>query len=102
MLGAKQKPSWAVEVKWPDRYCDRPEELRSLVGFCQANRLSDPLVTSKTKTMTCKVDDIAIRFVPASVYCYTVGYNIVRGRKNLTLSQQLEIEDPEEEPERTP
>jgi len=95
MLGAKQKPSWAVEVKWSDRYCDRPEELKSLGGFCQANRLSDPLVTSKTKTMTCQIDDIAIRFVPASVYCYTVGYNIIRGRKNLTLSQQLEIEDTE-------
>jgi len=53
------------------------------------------LVTSKTKTMTCQIDDIAIRFVPASVYCYTVGYNIIRGRKNLTLSQQLEIEDTE-------
>jgi len=31
MLGAKQEPSWAVEVKWSDRYCDKPEELKSLV-----------------------------------------------------------------------
>jgi hypothetical protein len=80
-------------VKWSDRYCDKPEELKSLVSFCQANNLSDPLVTSKTKTMTCKVDDIAIRFVPASVYCYTVGYNLIRGRKNLTVSEQLEIDE---------
>ncbi len=33
MLGAKQEPSWAVEVKWSDRYCDKPEELKSLVSF---------------------------------------------------------------------
>jgi predicted AAA+ superfamily ATPase len=97
MLGAKQKPVWAVEVKWSDRYCDKPETLReSLVGFCQVNHLSDPLVTSKTKTVTCKVDGVAIRFLPASLYCYTVGYNIIRGRKNLTLSQQLEIAGPAE------
>jgi len=93
MLGPDQKVNWAVEVKRSDRFCDKPEELKSLVSFCQANNLSDPLVTSKTKTMTCKVEDIAIRFVPASVYCYTVGYNIIRGRKNLTLSEQLEIRE---------
>jgi hypothetical protein len=97
MLGPEQKAMWAVEVKWSDRYCDKPEELKSLVSFCQANQLVDPLVTSKTKTMTCKVDGTAIRFLPASVYCYTVGYNIIRGRKNLTVSQQLEIDLPTKE-----
>ncbi|HEV1286135.1 MAG TPA: ATP-binding protein [Bryobacteraceae bacterium] len=91
--GPKQKASWAVEVKWSDRYCEKPEELKALVGFCQANHLGDTLVTSKTKTLTCKIDGITTRFVPASVYCYTVGYNIIRNRKNLTLSEQLEIED---------
>ena len=102
MLGEKQKPRWAVEVKWSDRYCEKPEELRSVVSFCQTNHLSDPLVTSKTKTMTCKVDGVAIRFVPASVYCYTVGYNIISGRRNLTVSQQLEFEDPVEDQHRLP
>jgi predicted AAA+ superfamily ATPase len=102
MLGEKQKPRWAVEVKWSDRYCEKPEELRSVVSFCQTNHLSDPLVTSKTKTMTYKVDGVAIRFVPASVYCYTVGYNIISGRRNLTVSQQLEFEDPVEDQHRLP
>ena|SRR5487761_627978 len=97
LSGEKQKPMWAVEVKWSDQYCDKPEELTNVVGFCQDNHLTDPLVTSKTQTMTCKVDNVVIRFVPASVYCYTVGYNIIRGRKNLTLSQQLEIETPEKD-----
>lgn len=96
--GANQKAIWAVEVKWSDRYCDKPRELKSLVSFCQANNLGDPLVTSKTKTMTCKVDDIALRFLPASIYCYTVGYNIIHGRKGVKLSQQLQVEDLEEPP----
>jgi uncharacterized protein len=97
MLGPDQKASWAVEVKWSDRYCDHPEELKSLLSFCRATKLVDPLVTSKTIAMSCKVDDIVLRFVPASVYCFTVGYNIIRGRKNLTVSQQLEIDPADKE-----
>jgi hypothetical protein len=94
-LGEKQKALWAVEVKWSDRYCETPDELRSLVSFCQSNQLNDSLVTSRTKTLSCKVGGIAVHFVPASVYCYTVGYNLVRGRKRPTLAEQLEIDDPD-------
>jgi len=95
-LGAKQKAIWAVEVKWSDRYCDKPEELKSLISFCHANDLSDTLVTSRTKTLTCEVDNIAIRFVPASLYCYTVGYNLIRFRKNLSLAEHVGVELPTE------
>jgi uncharacterized protein len=95
MLGDKQQVVWAVEVKWSDRYCENPDELKSLVSFCLANGLRDSLVTSRTKTVSCDVKGIKIVFVPASVYCYTVGFNIVRGRKrDLTLPQQLEVETP--------
>jgi hypothetical protein len=41
-LGHDQKPSWAVEVKWPDRYCENPETLKSLLSFCRATKLADP------------------------------------------------------------
>jgi hypothetical protein len=95
-LGPKQKVLWAVEVKWSDRYCKKPEELESLISFCHANGLNRSLVTSKTRALTCKVDDITIQFVPASVYCYTVGYNAIRRRKNLPLAEQVEIETPTE------
>jgi predicted AAA+ superfamily ATPase len=92
-LGPKQKPLWAVEVKWSDRYCERPRELESIVAFCQSTGLKDILVTSKTQNVSCKVDDLVIPFVPSSVYCYTVGYNIIHGRMNLPLTEQLEIEN---------
>lgn len=87
-LGPKQKASWAVEVKWSDRYCEKPNELRSLISFCHANNLKKILVTSRTQSLTCEVDNITIPFVPASVYCYTVGYNIIHGRKNLPSIQE--------------
>ncbi len=100
MLGSKQKPMWAVEVKWSDRACTDHKELENIISFCQTNRLGDTLVTSKTKTVTIKVENLTIRFIPASVYCYTVGYNIIHRRKTLTLSQQLELnQDDEERPD---
>ncbi len=76
-----QKPLWAVEVKWSDRYCDHPAELKSLVSFAGANKLKRPWVTSITRTADREVDGIQLRFVPASLYCYTVGYNATH-RKN--------------------
>lgn len=80
MLNEKQRPSWAVEVKWSDRYCGHPAELKSLIAFCHSNKVKENLVTSRTKSITCEVEGIQISFVPASVYCYMVGYNIVQGR----------------------
>lgn len=96
MLGPEQKTDWAVEVKWSDRYYDRPEELKSLLSFCHSNGLISPLVTSKTKTGIRNVDGISIQFVPAGVYCYTVGYNIVHYKTNPALAEQLETEVPAE------
>jgi hypothetical protein len=93
-LGSNQKVNWAVEVKWSDRYCDNVSELRSVLSFCRSNHLSHILVTSRTKTLTCEEQGITIQFLPASVYCYTVGYNLIRGRKSHFSPEQLEVEVP--------
>jgi predicted AAA+ superfamily ATPase len=75
-----QKLAWAAEVKWSDRYCENPNELSGLIGFCHKNNLKSVLVTSRTKTLNCKEQNINFEFLPASVYCYTVGYNIIHSR----------------------
>ena len=80
LASATQKLSWAAEVKWSDRYCEKPNELAGLIGFCHKNRLNKVLVTSRTKTLNCLEQDINFQFVPASVYCYTVGYNLIHTR----------------------
>jgi predicted AAA+ superfamily ATPase len=76
--GPEHKAAWAVEVKWSDRYCQHPGELTSLIDFCVENGLPRALVTSKTMTATCKLNDVVLEFVPASIYCYMVGCNIIR------------------------
>jgi predicted AAA+ superfamily ATPase len=92
---ADQKVIWAVEVKWSDRYCDRLEELKGLIGFCKTNGLKSVTVTSKTKTLVCTKDGLEISFIPASIYCYTVGYNLIHGRKamaSLTANPETQTE----------
>jgi predicted AAA+ superfamily ATPase len=75
-----QKPSWAVEVKWSDRYCDNPGELKSVITFCRSTKLLDVLVTSKTKVSRSQKEGVTIEFVPASSYCFTVGFNAIHNQ----------------------
>ncbi|MEM7575165.1 MAG: ATP-binding protein [Bacteroidota bacterium] len=67
------KPVWAVEIKWSDRFVNRPRELKSLGLFLERNKLSRGIVTSITVSSLLKVDDYELEFVPAALYCYTVG-----------------------------
>mgnify|MGYP000902010974 CR=1 FL=1 len=33
----KFKPRWGVEIKWSNRYFEKPQELSSLIQFCNSN-----------------------------------------------------------------
>jgi predicted AAA+ superfamily ATPase len=101
-LGPKQKPNWVVEVKWSDRYVDNPNLLKNLIGFCCTNGLSRALVTSKTKTASIKVGSVIVNFIPASAYCYTVGYNIIRTRKLYPDPTESLLPEPTDEVETLP
>jgi len=83
--GKRQKAVWAVEVKWSDAPCEHRSELKSLISFCLQNKLEDTLVTSKTRSLECKAGGIDVEFMPASLYCYAVGFNIIRARKGRLL-----------------
>jgi uncharacterized protein len=75
-----QKAFWAVEVKWSDRICENTSELRNVVGFCRCNKLDQVRVTSRTITMSHLEGGVTLNFCPASIYCYTVGFNIVHSK----------------------
>ena len=72
---AKQKASWAVEVKWSDRYFDKPTELKSLLYFMENNHMESALVTSLTKRGVKQLRTVSLEFIPSAIYAYTVGYN---------------------------
>lgn len=75
----KLKPSWAVEIKWSDRFFEKPEDLKSLFYFLTDNRIDQAVVTTKSKTGTKSNGNIQLNFIPSAIYCYTVGRRTLEG-----------------------
>lgn len=69
----KFKPLWVAEIKWSNRYFDKPNELKSLIRFCNTNNFQNALSTSIDKSGVKKTSNLSITFLPASVYCYNIG-----------------------------
>lgn len=83
---ARQKPEWAVEVKWSDKFFDNPNELTSLKYFMQKNNMKYALVTSISKTGKKELDWGTLQFLPVACYAYTVGKNtILQTKENYGL-----------------
>lgn len=74
----KFKPIWGVEIKWSNRYFEKPQELSSLIQFCKTNAFTSSLVTSIDKQGTKEIGDLSFTFLPASVYAYNIGENTLR------------------------
>jgi hypothetical protein len=77
----KLKPQWALEIKWSNRYYEEPGELKSLLQFCETNKLTSALVTTIDIEGVREQRGIQLIFVPAAIYAYVVGVN--------TLEQKL-------------
>lgn len=78
---ALQKPSWAVEIKWTDRFFERPQELTSLAYFMERNSLQRAIVTTQRTSGTMQLDFGTLQFIPSACYAYTVGENTLRQAK---------------------
>ena len=92
--GGRQKPMWAVEVKWSDRFADKPGELTSVFEFCAAHSLKHVLITSKSRSAVVRTPKVTMKFLPVSLYCYTVGYNLIRGKQRLLAKLGADLESP--------
>ncbi len=90
-INSEQKVDWAIEVKWTDRFYKRPDELKSLYHFCRSNKLKSAVVTTKSKTGNIIWDNTNIDFVPTSLYCYTVGHNIIKGKRKIDKEGRIKI-----------
>ena len=79
---AKQKPDWAVEVKWSNKPFQNPStELKSLEYFMKTNELSYAMVTSISETGLLEMSYGSLQFMPVACYAYTVGQNTLRTTK---------------------
>jgi len=75
------KPLWAIEVKWSNRFFEKPDELKSLIQFCEKNNLQSALITSIDKEGVKKYKDIELNFYPSAMYAYVVGVNTIEQKK---------------------
>ncbi len=71
----KLKPQWALEIKWSNAHYDNPGDLKSLIHFCEKNRLDSAMVTTIDKEGQKHVGSVTLHFVPAALYTYVVGNN---------------------------
>lgn len=74
---ARQKPDWAVEIKWTNRFFENPNELTSLFHFMEQNRINHALVTSIDKHGEIKIGNKTLHFIPVACYAYIVGENTI-------------------------
>ncbi len=80
-LDTQQRVISAIEVKWSDRFFKRPDRLQALLAFCTKHGLQRATVTTRTTHGKKELGGVSIDFVPTSVYCFLVGYQIVRGKR---------------------
>ena len=78
----KYKPIWGVEIKWSNRYFEKPQELKSLIQFCKANVLDNALVTTIDIQGLKNLESLQFTFLPAAVYTYNIG-DITLKMKNI-------------------
>lgn len=76
------KPTWALEIKWSNRYYDKPTELKSLYKFCSENSLKNSIVTTIDQDGNQNIKDVEVQFLPAASYAYTVGRNTLDKKRN--------------------
>lgn len=76
------KPEWCVEIKWSNRYYERPNELNSLIHFCKQNNFNATVVTTMNQWGNKTIDDLNITFIPAAIYAYNIGLETLSKKLN--------------------
>ena len=78
----KLKPAWCVEIKWSNRYVEKPGTLKSLLQFCEKNKMSSALITTIDKHEDVRHKEIQLLFVPAAAYAYLVGMRTLQQKQS--------------------
>lgn len=74
------KPIAALEIKWSDKYAERPKALKGLMKFVHGNHLPLAWATTRSKVRQQTIDGCEIRQWPAAVLAFHYGVRAVQGR----------------------
>ncbi|MBT4889612.1 MAG: ATP-binding protein [Rhodospirillales bacterium] len=88
LASSNLKPLWAVEIKWSNRHCKRPEELKGLIEFSKKNMSGtfEARATTKTVTTETRTDTILIDHIPSALQCYIIGKNVLKNKEEDSFS----------------
>lgn len=78
---AKQKPAWAVEIKWSNHYFNKPGDLKALAYFITKNQINSAMVTTLSEKGTKTLNQFTLHYIPVACYAYTVGENTINQTK---------------------
>jgi predicted AAA+ superfamily ATPase len=78
-------PQWVVEIKWSNRFFEKPGELKPLIQFLKDNDLKTAMITTIDREGSKETEGLKLIFVPAAVYAFTVGRNtlIQKQKRNI-------------------
>lgn len=74
------RPISALEIKWSDKYAERPEALKGLMKFVRGNRLQLAWATTRSRVRQQSIDGAEIRQWPAAALAFHYGVRAVQGR----------------------
>jgi len=97
MGSLKQKPVWLGEIKWSDRIVQHEyEELKSIRHLLKNHpSIKDGFFTTRTHFGSVAVEGRTIDVVPAAVYCYTVGRNVLAHIERAKPVGEIPLSEPE-------
>ncbi len=75
-------PTTIVEIKWSDRYIEKPSELKSLLEFISKNQVMHIFTTTQKNHNFRKINSKDITFIPSSKLCYIIGESAVKNPLN--------------------
>ena len=67
----------ANEIKWTDEAYRNAKTTKNLVSFCHKHNLTKAICTTKTIQEEVVRSSIKIQFIPASVFAYRLGYEML-------------------------
>lgn len=79
------RPLWCVEIKWSNRFYEKPRELNSLLFFAAKNNFKAALVTTMDVLGNKTIDGLSITFLPAAVYAYNIGVITLEKKNSVSL-----------------
>lgn len=68
-----QKPERILEIKWSDKYYEKPALLKSLLTFMETNSLNRAVVTTRSAAGRKEMNGMTLQYVPSALFAYYSG-----------------------------